>query len=118
VVSLKLRVTLMSGISDGQQIELLLGKDGRLTEQSWSLSIGRAEENDIWLSQDTFTSRWHAALHWREKRWWLEDKKSTNGSFVENPQDALEETRVDGTLEFDLSQWIRIGRTWLRLQME
>ncbi|MCS6834709.1 MAG: FHA domain-containing protein [Anaerolineae bacterium] len=117
-MSWKLRVTLMSGIKDGQQIELTLGEDGHLTEQSWSLSIGRAEDNDIWLSQDTFASRYHAALHWREDRWWLEDKKSTNGSFVENPQDILEELRVEDTTALDLTQWIRIGRTWLQLQME
>ncbi len=117
-MSIKLRITVMSGVDDGKQFVLVLGKDGVLQDHAWSLSIGRSDNNALWLRNDTFTSRSHAILSWRDGLWWLEDKNSTNGSFIENPHDFFDDLRIIGLVQIEISRMIRIGRTWLWLQME
>lgn len=117
-MSIKLRVTIMSGVEDGRQIVLVLGKHGILQDNAWTLSIGRSDENAIWLRYDTFTSRFHALLTWRESDWWLEDKNSTNGSFIENPDDFFDDLRIVGRIQIDIQRMLRIGKTWLWLEVE
>ena len=108
---------IMSGVEDGLLLKYAtVNSDGDLAEDRWSISIGRREDNDVCLRNDTYVSRSHANLHWKDNRWWLEDCESTNGTYVENPDNFFDDTRVKGIIPIDIGQIFRIGRTWLRLQ--
>ncbi|WP_322821508.1 DUF3662 and FHA domain-containing protein [Chloroflexus sp.] len=48
-----------------------------------TVTIGRGLDNDIIL-EDTRVSRKHAQLRYRQRRFWLTDLGSTNGTFVNN----------------------------------
>ncbi len=111
---MKLDVMLMSGVDDGLILSFAstLG-DGQLAEDKWVVSIGRREDSDICLRNDTFVSRQHAFLIWENDRWWLEDCKSTNGTFLE---DADADAAVQGIVPINPAQLFRVGRTWLRIQ--
>lgn len=106
----------MSGADDGAELELQTGREGQRTDQNWSLSVGRRDENDICLRNDTFVSRYHANLHWRDNRWWLEDRNSTNGTFTEEEEDFFNDRRVKGIVPVEYHQLFRVGRTWMRIQ--
>lgn len=109
-----IQAAIMSGREDGTILDLSLeNENGRTSEQGWTLSIGRRDENDIPLGSDTYASRYHALLHQRGGSWWLEDCNSKNGTFIEEGE---EEARVSGTIPLEIGQYFRIGRTWLRLQ--
>lgn len=112
------QVTLMvmSGVDDGTTMILRSESDGTYTESEWQLTLGRKDTNDICLRNDTFVSRFHAALIWRDGGWWLEDKDSTNGSFIEDDDDFFSDERIRGTIPIDPMQLFRVGRTWLRIQ--
>lgn len=110
---IQINVAIMSGVEDGMILEMAYGGNGSKTAQGWTLSIGRREENDVCLRNDTYVSRYHALLHYRNGAWWLEDCNSKNGTFVE---DADEDARVSGTIPLEAGQFFRVGRTWLRLQ--
>src|SRR5690606_2913792 len=75
------------------------------------------DDNDLCLRNDTFVSRNHANLIWRDAGWWLEDKDSTNGTFLENNNDFFIDERVRGSVPIELGQLFRVGRTWLRIQV-
>lgn len=115
-VEIALDIMVMSGVDDGSLIHFQTDSDGRLGEDNWTLSIGRREENDLCLRNDTFVSRQHANLHWKDARWWLEDCNSTNGTFTESFDQFFEDTRVKGIVPLEVGQLFRVGRTWLRLQ--
>jgi FHA domain-containing protein len=55
--------------------------DGADRELEGTLAIGRAPENDVVL-ESVAVSREHAALVHREGRWYLEDRGSYNGTFL------------------------------------
>lgn len=110
-------VMIMSGVEDGTLLQLKSDLDGSFREGHWKLSIGRRDDNDICLRNDTFVSRAHANIHWRDNTWWLEDCKSTNGSFIENEQDYFTDRRVHGIVPVEPGQMLRIGRTWMRIQV-
>jgi hypothetical protein len=55
-------------------------------------------------------------LHLKNRDWWLEDLKSTNGTFAENPEDFFDDHPVKGFVQVDEGQLFRVGRTWLRIQ--
>ena len=54
------------------------GREERLRP---GLTIGRGKDNDIALSSKT-VSRSHAVLTFRDGRWFIEDRGSANGTFV------------------------------------
>lgn len=115
----KISVMVMSGVEDGAQYVFDADNgDGLAAEGHWTLSIGRRDENDICLRNDTYVSRHHANLHFKDNRWWLEDRKSTNGTFTENPDNFFEDTTVTGIVPVKPGQLFRIGRTWLRIQLD
>ncbi len=106
----------MSGVEDGLLITFsTTNGDGVLDEDEWVITLGRRDDNDICLRNDTFASRYHARLHLREDGWHLEDCNSKNGTFIE---DDDEDARVSGTLEVVPGQLFRVGRTWMRIQTE
>ncbi len=104
---------IMSGVDDGLLLSYSAQDDGRLTHSEWILTIGRRDESDVCLRNDTFISRDHARLHWRDDQWSLEDCDSKNGTYIEGGDDDV---RVSGTVMLEPEQLFRIGRTWLRLQ--
>ncbi|MGB1288771.1 MAG: FHA domain-containing protein [Aggregatilineales bacterium] len=118
----QIRIAVMSGVEDGSGLHLNAGRDGVIRDSEWTLSIGRREENDICLRQDTFVSRHHAKLHYRDTVWWLEDCKSRNGTFVENEKDFFIDTRVSSgeknMIPVKIGQLFRVGRTWLKLDVD
>jgi pSer/pThr/pTyr-binding forkhead associated (FHA) protein len=113
---LELSIMIMSGVDDGTLLQLQSDTDGDTNQGHWSLSIGRRDDNDITLKNDTFVSRQHARLHWKDDHWWLEDGTSTNGTFIENGADVFSDLRVRGIIPVNTGQLFRIGRTWLRIQ--
>lgn len=113
---MQLAVMIMSGVEDGSLQTFDSDHDGVFEDHIWSLTIGRRDENDLTLRNDTFVSRTHARLHWKQDHWWLEDIESTNGSFVENADDFFADQRVKGLAPLEVGQVFRVGRTWLRIQ--
>lgn len=109
---------IMSGVEDGTLLQYQSDTDGKSENEHWTLSIGRRDDNDVTLKNDTFVSRQHALLHWKDNHWWLHDSNSTNGSFVESPIDAFSDMRVHSNtiVPVEIGQLFRIGRTWLRIQ--
>jgi pSer/pThr/pTyr-binding forkhead associated (FHA) protein len=106
----------MSGIEDGNTYEVRSEYDGHVDGSYWTLSIGRREDNDICLNYDTFISRRHGYLHWRQDSWWLEDDDSTNGTFIENHEDFFNDKEVKGTVQIEEGQLFKVGKTWMRIQ--
>jgi len=108
----QIEIAIMSGVADGTSFKLSAENgDGHLSENEWTISIGRRDDNDITIGYDTYVSRWHAFIHCRNNQWYFEDPGSTNGSFFEN--EAFEDVRIDGVIKITSGQFIRIGRTWI-----
>jgi len=110
-------IMVMSGVDDGSMIVMRSESDGYRTETQWLITIGRKDSNDLCLRNDTFVSRNHAQLLWRDDGWSLEDKDSTNGTFLEDSKDFFMDERVRGTIPIEPGQLFRVGRTWLRIQV-
>lgn len=69
--------------------------------------LGRRPDSDVPLN-DSFMSGEHALLEWRGDSWWLEDQRSTNGTFV-NDIEVRDPTPVT------YGDLIRVGRVELKL---
>lgn len=113
---LKAEIMIMSGVDDGLRLTYsTTNGDGQSSEgeAKWTLSIGRREESDVCLRNDTFVSRQHAYLHWENARWWLEDCNSRNGTFIE---DGETDARVTNTIPVNVGDLFRVGHTWMRIQ--
>ncbi len=111
-----LNVMVMSGVDDGTLLACHSDSDGSQTVDKWTITIGRRDENDICLRNDTYVSRQHAKIHYKNAAWWLEDCESTNGTFIENAEDFFDDQPVKGIIQIDEGQLFRVGRTWLRIQ--
>ncbi|HRF94119.1 MAG TPA: FHA domain-containing protein [Aggregatilineales bacterium] len=115
---MKLNVMIMSGFEDGTNLTYDPSQgDGQQTDDTWEISIGRKEENDLCLRNDTYVSRLHANIIWKNNRWWLQDHDSTNGTFIENKNDFFDDQPIKGTIGIEEEQLFRVGRTWLRIQV-
>lgn len=71
-------------------------------------SIGRASSNTIVLS-DNFTSTEHALITRRNGQWWLQDRNSRNGTF-------LNESKVEGTAVISPGDIVIVGNTQLKVE--
>lgn len=110
-------IMVMSGVEDGALMKYNADNgDGKTLGSTWTISLGRRDDNDLCLRNDTYVSRQHAYLHWRDSRWWLEDCDSTNGTFLENADQPFDDQKVTGTIPIVTGQLFRVGRTWLRIQ--
>jgi pSer/pThr/pTyr-binding forkhead associated (FHA) protein len=115
--SLKLEIMIMSGVLDGLRLAYSVDNgDGEFDPQKnkWTLSIGRQNESDVCLRNDTFVSRVHAYLYWEHGRWWLQDDQSTNGTFVESGE---HDARVTTAIPIAPGELFRIGHTWMRIEL-
>ena len=82
---------------------------GRTYTLSNALSIGRLDDNDIIIDDDTFISSHHARIEVRPEGVWVVDLKSTNGSFV-NGQ------RLTGERSVRKGDRIQVGSTVLEMR--
>ena len=82
---------------------------GRTYTLSNALSIGRLDDNDIIIDDDTFISSHHARIEVRPEGVWVVDMKSTNGSFV-NGQ------RLTGERSVRKGDRIQVGSTVLEMR--
>jgi len=108
----------MSGVEDGvQHVFDSENGDGESNSDKWSITIGRRDENNLVLKNDTFVSRNHAKLHYKSDQWQLEDNNSTNGTFTENSDQFFMDSRVIGLIPLDMNLMFRVGRTWLKVEI-
>lgn len=73
-------------------------------------SLGRDVNNSITVD-DAFVSGEHAVLTFRGRAWYLEDRGSTNGTYV-NGQ------RIDGVVSLGYGDELQLGQVRLRLERE
>ena len=80
----------------------------KITLGDQPILIGRADDSTLVLTDDFASSR-HARLTNRGGQWYVEDLGSTNGTY-------LDQQRVQGPLQVQPGQPIRIGQTALELR--
>ena len=73
------------------------------------LKIGRLEDNDIVIDDDTFISSHHARIEVRPEGTWVVDLGSTNGSFVTGQ-------RLTGERSVRKGDRIQVGSTVLEMR--
>lgn len=73
-------------------------------------SLGRAPTNTIYIP-DTFASNEHALITYRGGQWWLEDRGSSNGTYLNG-------SRISEPVILSSGDLISVGRVTLRLQLE
>jgi hypothetical protein len=71
------------------------------------LTIGRGGQNDVALEDDEFASARHARFEPRRDGVWLQDRGSTNGTFVNG-------ARIDRPRRLTPGDVVRVGETDLR----
>jgi pSer/pThr/pTyr-binding forkhead associated (FHA) protein len=74
---------------------------------SAALTIGRGGQNDVPLEEDEFTSARHARFEPRRDGVWVQDRGSTNGTFVNG-------TQIDRPRRLAPGDVVRVGETDLR----
>lgn len=70
-------------------------------------SIGRDSDNQVVIDESTVSGR-HAAIIFRDGRWWVEDLGSTNGTWVN-------ERKVEQALPLAAGDLVQVGRVSFRL---
>ena len=81
---------------------------GRVFELGQEVTLGRSPGCAIYLDDDTFTSSVHARVYRRNGELWLEDLRSTNGTYL-NDSKVSEPTRIQR------GDRIKIGSTILEV---
>jgi pSer/pThr/pTyr-binding forkhead associated (FHA) protein len=74
-----------------------------------SITLGRAPENHVILTDDDYASGDHARVYWDQGRWLLEDLSSSNGTYVN-------EQLISGPWQLSPSDVIKVGRTQFRIE--
>jgi len=74
-----------------------------------TLTLGRADDNDVVLESDTFISSHHARIEVRPSGPWLVDLGSTNGSYV-NGQ------RITGEKSLRRGDRVQVGSTVMEVR--
>ena len=94
----RIMIEVVGGPMDGEQRRAAKG----------TLTIGRAEDNDLPLTLDPAVSTRHARIVVDQGQYWLEDLQSTNGTFVG-------EAKVEGRVLIGPGTLFTVGRTMLEL---
>ena len=76
---------------------------------SAALTIGRGGQNDVPLEEDEFTSARHARFEPRRDGVWVQDRGSTNGTYVNGSQ-------IDRPRRLAPGDVVRVGETDLRYE--
>ena len=85
-------------------------EEGTIFElDSAALTIGRGGQNDVPLENDEFASARHARFEPRRDGVWVQDRGSTNGTFVNG-------TRLDRPRRLTPGDVVRVGETDLRYE--
>ena len=79
----------------------------RFELDSAALTIGRGGQNDVPLEEDEFTSARHARFEPRRDGVWVQDRGSTNGTYVNGAQLDRPRRLAEGDV-------VRVGETDLR----
>lgn len=66
--------------------------------------IGRGTEVTVHIPYDSFCSRKHAQIFYNDKKYYLEDLKSTNGTY-------LNDVRIEAPVELKNNDKIKFGNT-------
>jgi pSer/pThr/pTyr-binding forkhead associated (FHA) protein len=72
-------------------------------------AIGRSSDNHIVIN-DPFASTHHVVVVWRDRKWWLEDLESHNGTY-------LNDVLVSEPAVLTSGDVIRIGETEFRFEL-
>jgi eukaryotic-like serine/threonine-protein kinase len=97
---LRISVEILSGPLDGLEFHF----------EEATVSIGRAENNDICLGPDQLVSRRHARLGLEEGNLWVEDAQSLNGTYLDNRRLAEKTPLASGDI-------FRVGMSDLRVRL-
>jgi pSer/pThr/pTyr-binding forkhead associated (FHA) protein len=81
----------------------------RFELDSAALTIGRGGQNDVPLEEDEFTSARHARFEPRRDGVWVQDRGSTNGTYVNGLQ-------IDRPRRLAPGDVVRVGETDLRYE--
>ncbi len=81
----------------------------RFELDSAALTIGRGGQNDVPLEEDEFTSARHARFEPRRDGVWVQDRGSTNGTYVNG-------TQLDRPRRLTEGDVVRVGETDLRYE--
>ncbi len=71
------------------------GKAQALTLDQPELHIGRSSANEYPISDETVSVR-HARLSYHHNQWWVEDLKSTNGTYLNDDRVSVPTVIVSG----------------------
>jgi hypothetical protein len=74
-----------------------------------ALTIGRGGQNDVPIEEDEFASARHARFEPRRDGVWVQDRGSTNGTYVNG-------TRLDRPRRLTVGDVVRVGETDLRYE--
>jgi pSer/pThr/pTyr-binding forkhead associated (FHA) protein len=81
---------------------------GRMFELGQEVTLGRSPGCAVPLEDDTFTSSVHARVYRRNGELWLEDLRSTNGTY-------LNDSRVSEPTRLQRGDRIKVGSTILEV---
>ncbi|RJR35575.1 MAG: FHA domain-containing protein [Deltaproteobacteria bacterium] len=98
---LKISVEILSGPLDGLEFHF---------DQA-TVSVGRAENNDLCLGSDQLVSRRHARLGVEEGNLWVEDTQSLNGTYLNN-------RRLEAKTPLASGDIFRVGMSELRVRLD
>jgi pSer/pThr/pTyr-binding forkhead associated (FHA) protein len=101
---------LEEGNNDVIGVVCLLITDGPMKGHTFAIKtlepviIGRAKESTIQIPYDSFCSRKHAQIVYKDGKYFLEDLKSTNGT-------SLNESPIETSKELKNNDKIKFGNT-------
>ncbi len=110
-------VMVMSGPYDGVSVHLT-EPNNRNLERGPGYFLGRHTDCDVTFPYDRWVSSRHARLFQEDDRWFLEDLKSTNHTFLGlyRPDGSFAGRQViDGTVPVESGQLVQLGRVWIRI---
>ncbi len=111
-------IMVMSGPYDGQVVALNAPNNPKFND---SYLLGRRDYCDLSFPYDRWVSGEHARLFQVDDQWFIQDLKSTNGTFlgIMRPNETFagrEQIEVMTIHPIQPGQLIQLGRVWIRLQ--